>query len=216
MPFYDILFLQVSDDMKAKRKPMTWIQKVLYFICFTFLIVAFIYLGTRNYHVKELPDNELFYRDYPNVGLDNSYQVLSAVETLSLLSNGTGVIFFGFPENSWSGMVAEMLNEASKEVDYPVISYFNFYDERESYNENYKDILQKLSDYLVLDDMGTKRLYAPTVVGVINGKIIYYDAETTFVKNKMSVEDYWTTEKKDAKIEDYKAVFEQLKGVLKK
>ncbi len=197
--------------MKAQRKPMAMWQKILYFFSFVILIWAFIYLGTRDYHVHDQTDAELFSQEYPNVGENNSFHYLSSYETLEFLNQQSGLLFLGFSENEWSGWVAEFLQKASLQCDYMPIYYYDFSLDRVYHHDHYMMIVQKLKEYAVQDDMGNVELYAPTVIGVLNGKIVYFDSETNFVPGNMTPSDYWTKEKKDEKIQDYVQVIQKIK-----
>ncbi len=63
--------------MKVKKKPMSLLQKVIYTICFLVLIGAFIFLGTRDYKVKEFSDNQIFSKEYKTISENNTFQVLN-------------------------------------------------------------------------------------------------------------------------------------------
>lgn len=197
--------------MKVAKKPMTLGQKIFYTLAFIILIGAFIFLGTRNYKIKELSDNELFNKEYKTVDINNHFQVLDSEETLTFLEKGTGILFLGFPENKWSTSIAEMLDQASKELDYSPVYYFNFKEERESRHDNYLGIMREIDDYLKKDDLGKMDILAPTVVAIEKGNVIYYDDETIFVKNKIEPKDYWTLEKKQEKVTSYKNLLLELK-----
>lgn len=197
--------------MTVKKKERPFYQKVIYFCCFAFLIGAFIFLGTRNYTVKELPDNQLFVKEFKNIPLDNSFIVLNSIETLTFLERETGILFLGFPENEWSGMIAEMLDTASKEAGFGPIYYFNFYEEREKRHDNYLGIIREIDENLIKDDKGKLDLHAPTVLGIIHGEVVFYDDETSFSLNVDNPKSYWTEEKKMKKIAIYKQVFERIR-----
>lgn len=186
-------------------------QKIFYMISFAVLISGFIFLGTRSYKVKELTDSILFSREFKTISEDNSFQVVSSAEALTFLENGTGILFLGFPENKWSVSIAEMLDEVSKELDYSPINYFNFYDERESRHDNYLGIIREVDDYLDRDDEGKIDIYAPTVIGVIHGDVVYFDNETTFMNNRLEPKNYWSEEQKDKKMTQFRKILSDLK-----
>ena len=59
----------------------------------------------------------------------------------------------GYPENTWSGYYANILNEAAKDCGITEILYYDFYEDRENRNGTYQSIVLSLSNYLVtLDD----------------------------------------------------------------
>ena len=59
----------------------------------------------------------------------------------------------------------------------------------------YKKLVNRLGDYLFLDDTGSYRLYAPTLVIVKEGKILSFDNETSLMTNPILPNEYWTEEK---------------------
>jgi len=197
--------------MIVKKKPMPLVQKVIYLLSFVFLIIAFIFLGTRNYKVKELPDNQLFNREYKNVSVDNSFQIFDSFEALTFLENGTGILFLGFPDNIWSASIAELLDTASKEANYSPIYYFDFLKERESKHDNYLGIVREIDEYLVSDDRGNVNLYAPIVVAVVKGDVVFFDDHTAFMKYQVTPKEYWSETRKREQIERYKVILERLK-----
>ncbi len=193
------------------KKPMSSLQKCFYAVSFIVLIAAFVFLGTKNYKIKELSDAEQFSREYRTVSSDNLFQVFDSAEALTFLEKGTGILFLGFPDNKWSSSIAEMLDQVSHEYNYPV-NYFNFYDERENRHDNYLGILTEVDEYLNLDDKGRLNLYAPTIIGVVKGDVIYFDDETTFMNQKMEPSDYWTPSQKEKKMLRLRSLFLEMKG----
>ena len=115
---------------------------------------------------------------------------------IEILEGKTGLIYFGFPECPWCRSILPVLEEAAIENKVAEIAYLNIenirdvleLDENEKIvttkegSNNYYRILKLLDDYLeeyTLTDeegneikTGEKRLYAPTVVAVSNGKIV--------------------------------------------
>lgn len=122
-------------------------------------------------------------------------------EIIDVIKNKTGVIYFGFPECPWCRNLVPVLLEAAKENNIDTIYYLNIKNERDTWevvdgklqykkDENNKEIKgstgyfkllevldEHLSDYkITFEDktyeVGEKRLYAPTVVFVRDGKIL--------------------------------------------
>lgn len=170
-------------------------QKVI--LCLVVLVigvVSFIYLrpesmethfkleyeslnGKDNYIDVNIPsDNNIIYADYE--------QIFDVLE-------GTGVIYFGFPECPWCRNAIPVLIDAAKESGIENIYYLNNSEDRDSKilkdgkvitekegTDNYNKLLKKLGDkastYEGLKDDSIKRLYFPTVVVVKNGEITDY------------------------------------------
>ena len=201
-------------EIKIKeKKPMPLFQKIFYIISFIFLIIAFIYLGTKNYNapIKKLSDAESFTKEF-GITNDNRFKYKNAKETLELLNTGTCVIFFSFPENEWSYTYAEMLNDVAKANNEEFIYYYNFKNDRSNKNYYYTNIVKILEAYVPTTDAGDKNIYAPSVVFVKDGTIVGYDDETSIMKGDISVSNYWTNEKRASKKETFNLMFKKLRS----
>ena len=197
--------------IKVKEKPpMPWFQKVFYVISFIFLFAAFIYLGTKNYNapIRKLSDQESFTQEY-GITSDNIYAYKTSQEVLELLNTGSGIIFFAFPENEWSHVYADLLNEVGKSYGIDEIWYYNFYKDRNNDNYYYNNIVRILNAYVPVIDTGEKDLYAPSFVIVREGEIIGYDDETSIVSGDVTVDDYWTMEKQQKKKVELGVLFQK-------
>jgi thiol-disulfide isomerase/thioredoxin len=141
--------------------------------------------------------NESNGKTYPTVELNNNnpFVYASVDDIKNLFDNGTGVIYFGFPTCPWCRNLVPILNEAVNNTSIEKVYYYNiksirssisFDDNNKLVNEKGDDfyyyLLDKLDSYLteytIKDknnkdyDTKEKRLYAPTVVFVKEGKII--------------------------------------------
>ena len=132
-------------------------------------------------------DNPIVYADYDKL--------------LEIITNGTGIIYLGFPECPWCRNALPVLFDAAKENNVETIYYMNILNERDSYVvENKKLVYAKdedgnekkgtkgyfkllkaldkhLSDYVVSFEgkeyeVGEKRIYAPSVIFVRDGKVL--------------------------------------------
>ncbi len=121
---------------------------------------------------------------------DNGMIYASYDKIHEILTKGTGVIYFGFPECPWCRNALPMLLQAASNQGLDEIYYFNARDIRDtkSLDENGNIITEKegtkeyyelieimkdhLGEYEGLNDESIKRLYFPTVVFVKDGKIL--------------------------------------------
>lgn len=120
---------------------------------------------------------------------DNNIKYATVNEIIELLENGTGVIYFGFPECQWCRNAVPVLIKTALEYDIDPIYYYNAYSIRDTKHlengtivtdkegtEEYNKILEllgnKASIYEGLENEEIKRLYFPTVVFVKNGEIV--------------------------------------------
>lgn len=138
-------------------------------------------------------------KDYKNIDVyipsDNSIVYASEKQILDLLENGTGIIYFGFPDCPWCRNVAPILIDAAKEEDIDKIYYYNAQEDRDEKklvdgkieemkkgSSFYVNLMEKLGDkaskYDGLDDENIKRLYFPTILFVKEGEIVLFHEGT--------------------------------------
>lgn len=139
--------------------------------------------------------NNNFSNEYNLIDENNVFVYKSIDDILITLDKGTGIIFLGFPECSWCQNYVKYLNDVAVSKNIDIIYYYNFKSIRESNTEKYKKLVSRLGDYLFLDDTGSYRLYAPTLVIVKEGKILSFDNETSLMTNPILPNEYWTEEK---------------------
>lgn len=139
--------------------------------------------------------NNNFNNEYNLIDENNVFVYKSIDDILITLDKGTGIIFLGFPECSWCQNYVKYLNYVAVSKNIDIIYYYNFKSIRESNTEKYKKLVNRLDDYLFLDDTGSYRLYAPTLVIVKEGKILSFDNETSLMTNPILPNEYWTEEK---------------------
>ena len=146
---------------------------------------------------ETINDNNL---KYPTVTLsdDNPFVYRSESEIIDILNNKTGVIYFGFSSCPWCRSVLPILEDAAREVGLAQVFYLDIQNIRDvlELDENdkvvtskegsngYYQIVELLDEYLSKYSLtnekgeeistGKKRLFAPTVVGVLNGEIVSF------------------------------------------
>lgn len=133
----------------------------------------------QNETIKQT-DAEKFSSEYKAINIDknNPYVYKTAGEIIDILENGTGIIYFGFPECPWCKQALPVLTEAAKELEIEKIYYFDPKEIRDANTVEYQKIVSLLSDYLNLDENGKKRLSVPDVYFVSGGKIIGHHFKT--------------------------------------
>ena len=140
-------------------------------------------------------DNDKFAKEYNTVTSDNVFVYKDIDEIIKILEHGTGVVYLGFPECPWCKAYVVYLNEVAKENDVEQIYYYNILEARKNNTDEYKKIVNILSDYLQYDDEGNKRLYVPSVIGVNDGEIVSFDDETAWdTKGYETPKEYWDNE----------------------
>lgn len=142
-------------------------------------------------------------------------------EIIDVIKNQTGIIYLGFPECPWCRSIIPVLFDIVKDNDINTIYYLNIKNERSSYvvqdnklvyeidengnekkgTEDYHNLLKVLDKYLTeytityedkTYETGEKRIYAPTVIFVKDGKILGVHVST--VSSHLSGYDKMTDE----------------------
>ncbi|MCR5787744.1 MAG: hypothetical protein K6G37_01495 [Bacilli bacterium] len=162
----------------------------------------------EEFNDKFYDNTEIQYFDV-NLSSNNVFKYLSAKDAVKFLKEGTGVIYFGFPQCPWCRTIVPYLNDAAKQTGVKEVKYLNILDIRDTYTidgkkavvdkkgtDEYYELLEvldkHLKPYTISDDdnkevsTGVKRLYAPTTVFVKEGKIVGFlegtvDTQAKFV-----------------------------------
>lgn len=169
------------------------IRYIIYFILFSILIGSFIYLGKKDYNndLKRLTDAERFSLEYNDVPNENMFKYIYSTDLSKLLDNGTGLIYIGFSSNDWSKYYIKYLYQVLKEKNVKNVYYYDLLKDRLRYTKYYVKIENKLSDYLLQLDDGTKRLNTPLFLIVKDGKIMYANKDTSIINNDILPTIYW-------------------------
>ena len=124
-----------------------------------------------------------------SINKDNPVKYLSEKDLEEFLTEGTGIIYFGFPECPWCRNLIPVLLDALNEKDINDVYYMNVKELRDikilsngeiitqkEATNSYKIILEKLSNYLPayegLNDESIRRLYVPAIFFVKNGEVV--------------------------------------------
>ncbi len=129
-----------------------------------------------------------------HIDINNPIKYSSAKDIVKKMDNGdTFVVYFGFNDCPWCRSIIENLIAVAKEKDIDTIYYVDIKDIRDekvltdgkvstkkegskSYMELIKKLDNVLGDYTLIDEenkeisTGEKRIYAPNIVAVVNGK----------------------------------------------
>ena len=131
-----------------------------------------------------------------SISATNPVDILTEEETINLLENGTGILYFGFADCPWCRSLLPVLLSTLDNMSIDRLYYLNVgsirdtlaLDEKnkvevkEEGTQGYYKILELMDSvldpyYLTASngkqiDTKEKRLYAPTVVGIKEGKIV--------------------------------------------
>lgn len=158
------------------------------------LIAATLFFIFNNKKSNEENDNKVFASEY-GITEDNVYVYRTLEEINKILEKATGLVYLGFPECPWCRGYVPIINEVAKEQGLDKIYYFNIKKDREDNSKLYQKTIELLGDNLRYDNEGNRRIYAPSLIAVKNGKVVMFD-DTRYWNNKEydSAEDFWNNE----------------------
>ena len=169
------------------------IRKIIYTIIFAAMIFSFIYLGNKyagNSEIKILDIND-FYKDIEK----ENFKVIKGGKFISLFKKGKHIILIGNSKSEYSKKYISEINFIIKELNLKDVYYYDIINDKAQANSNYYQILELLDGYLITTDTSEKNLLSPSLYIIDNGKVKYYNVETSAMKNTDTVEDYWTLQK---------------------
>ncbi len=163
------------------------------------IIIVLLIIGIT-YYILNNNDSTKFKNEYEKLNnqkgylditipKDNNVKYATFDETMDFLNNGTGILYLGFPECPWCRNALPVLLEAAKDNEIENVYYYNakpIRDEKELKDgkiiikkegtKDYYKLVDKLKDHLGpyegLDDESVKRIYFPTAVFVMGGKVV--------------------------------------------
>lgn len=142
-----------------------------------------------------LPNAARFKAEYAKAAEDNRFVYATSEEILSKFSDGTGVIFLGFPQCPWCQAIVPMLDEAAKAEGIDNIYYLNVRESRANNDATYQALVENLKEYLKEDEDGNPRIFVPDITVIKDGEIVgRYVQETA--EDAKTPDTYWTDERR--------------------
>lgn len=168
----------------------------------------------------ELSDNYIL--KAINIDSDNNVKYVSDDQLLNVLTIGTNVIYFGWPDCNWCRTMLPILISTLKENNVDTLYYYNFKSLRTAYEENndekkvklYEDIINIIGNDIetVFDEdskrSGEKKMLAPTVVFIKNGNYIGLHFKT--VDSQTDASSKLTKEEEEELKKKYKTLIESI------
>lgn len=186
-------------------------------ICFVGIIVAAIcgwYIWSRP-HAPASPqpsDAARFKAVYSRVADDNRFVFASAGEVLEKFESGSGLVFLGFQQCPWCQQLAPVVDEAAKAEGLDRIYYLDIRHARETNDDTYKKLVEKLKPHLRTDESGQPRVYVPDVTALKDGHIVgHFLQETTADGEKVTADTYWTHERRARAVEQLRQMIRAMR-----
>ncbi len=146
--------------------------------------------------VQVTSDAQKFKQLYPEVADDNLFVFKNATEVIDLLENGTGVVYFGFPECKWCQKYVTYLDQVAREQGVGQVNYLDVRQIRKDNTAEYQKLVKILEKQLNKDDQGKPRIFVPEVVAVRQGKILGNNNMSSLNTSEDGTPNEWWTEKR--------------------
>lgn len=160
------------------------------------------------------------------INKDNPIKYVSVKEAVDIISNDSGIIYFGANWCPWCRNAVPVLLESAKKNNLDTIYYVNMdvardtlevkdgkavktYDGEEGYDELLKVMDSVLENYYITDENGEqydtyeKRVYLPTVISFDNGEILDIHVATVSLNEGQTKYDKLTDSQHDELLDIY-------------
>ncbi len=149
---------------------------------------------------------------YSRVADDNRFVFASAGEVLEKFESGSGLVFLGFQQCPWCQQLAPIVDEAAKAEGLDKIYYLDIRHARETNDDTYKKLVEKLKPHLRTDENGQPRVYVPDVTALKDGRVVgHFLQETTVDGEKATADTYWTEERRARAVEQLRKMIQAMR-----
>lgn len=199
---------------KLATNQNTWLCLAIGFVGIIAIVICGWYMWSRP-QTPVLPqpsDAARFKAAYSRVANDNRFVFASASEVLEKFESGSGLIFLGFQQCPWCQQLAPIVDAAAKAEGLDKIYYLDIRHARETNDDTYKKLVEKLKPHLRTDENGQPRVYVPDVTALKDGRVVgHFLQETTADGEKATADTYWTRERRARAIEQLRKMIRAMR-----
>ncbi len=174
------------------RRVKNTIRKIIYIIIFIAMITCFIYLGNK--YANDDKQKVITINDYYKNVKKDRYEIVRGAKLISLLKEGNNLIMIGNKDSEYSKKYIEELDMILDELEIDKVYYYDLINDKAQENSNYYEIVELLKGYLTTTDTSENNLLSPSFYIVTDGKVNYYNVETSAMKNTDTIESYWNVQ----------------------
>lgn len=172
------------------------LRKAIYLVLFIITGVCFVLISEK-YKDNSKPDI-IEISDYYEDLDDKQYEVIGGGKLIELLKKDSkNIVVIGSYKTEWSKYYVEELDKVIENSNIKKVYHYDINNDKAQLNSNYYAIVNLLKGSLVETDGTESNLLAPSFYIIDNGKVLYYNVDTTAMKNTDKPKDYWTDETKE-------------------
>lgn len=199
---------------KLATNQNTWLCLAIGFVGIITIVICGWYIWSRSQAPAspQPSDAARFKAAYSRVANDNRFVFASASEVLEKFESGSGLIFLGFQQCPWCQQLAPLVDDAAKAEGLDKIYYLDIRHARETNDDTYKKLVEKLKPHLRTDENGQPRVYVPDVTALKDGRVVgHFLQETTVDGEKATADTYWTEERRARAIEQLRRMIRAMR-----
>ena len=168
------------------------LRNFIYAVIFMAMIGCFIYLGNK--YANDDKQKVITINDYYKNVKKDRYEIVRGAKLISLLKEGNNLIMIGNKDSEYSKKYIEELDMILDELEIDKVYYYDLINDKAQENSNYYEIVELLKGYLTTTDTSENNLLSPSFYIVTDGKVNYYNVETSAMKNTDTIESYWNVQ----------------------
>ena len=199
---------------KLATNQNTWLCLAIGFVGVIAIVICGWYIWSRS-QMPPSPqpsDAARFKAAYSRVADDNRFVFASASEVLEKFESGSGLLFLGFQQCPWCQQLAPLVDDAAKAEGLDKIYYLDIRHARETNDDTYKKLVEKLKPHLRTDESGQPRVYVPDVTALKDGRVVgHFLQETTADGEKATPDTYWTKERRARAVEQLRQMIRAMR-----
>ena len=199
---------------KLATNQNTWLCLAIGFVGIIAIVICGWYMWSRP-QTPVLPqpsDAAHFKAAYSRVADDNRFVFASAGEVLEKFESGSGLIFLGFQQCPWCQQLVPIVDAAAKAEGLDKIYYLDIRHARETNDDTYKKLVEKLKPHLRTDQNGQPRVYVPDVTALKEGHVVGHFLQETIVDGeKVTPDTYWTRERRARAVEQLRQMIRAMR-----
>ena len=200
--------------LEKSQRRRVYLPFVVMAVSLAFIVLCGWYIWSHS-QMTELPrpsDAARFKAAYSRVANDNRFVFASVSEVLEKFESGSGLIFLGFQQCPWCQQLAPIVDEVAKAEGLDKIYYLDIRHARETNDDTYKKLVEKLKPHLRTDENGQPRVYVPDVTALKDGRVVgHFLQETTADGEKATPDTYWTRERRARAVEQLRQMIRAMR-----
>ena len=199
---------------KLATNQNTWLCLAIGFVGVIATVICGWYIWSRSQTPPspQPSDAARFKAAYSRVADDNRFVFASASEVLEKFESGSGLLFLGFQQCPWCQQLAPLVDDAAKAEGLDKIYYLDIRHARETNDDTYKKLVEKLKPHLRTDESGQPRVYVPDVTALKDGRVVgHFLQETTADGEKATPDTYWTKERRARAVEQLRQMIRAMR-----